>query len=44
MCSLDAAPMASASAWLQFYERHWQERLDALETLFGDEETPSEEE
>jgi DNA-binding transcriptional ArsR family regulator len=31
---LEPGPLASASAWLRFYERHWNERLDALEELF----------
>lgn len=31
---LEAAPLVSATAWLSFYERHWVERLDALEDLF----------
>jgi DNA-binding transcriptional ArsR family regulator len=43
VCRLDAAPLASASAWLQFYERHWRDRLDALQTLFADAQSPSEE-
>ncbi|MDQ6849705.1 MAG: metalloregulator ArsR/SmtB family transcription factor [Actinomycetota bacterium] len=34
VCRLEAAPLASATAWLSFYERHWVERLDALEDLF----------
>jgi DNA-binding transcriptional ArsR family regulator len=34
VCRLEAAPLASATAWLRFYERHWTERLDALEELF----------
>jgi DNA-binding transcriptional ArsR family regulator len=34
VCRLDAAPLASASQWLRFYERYWTERLDALEALF----------
>ena len=29
-----AEPLASAAAWLRFYERYWTERLDALEELF----------
>jgi DNA-binding transcriptional ArsR family regulator len=32
-CRLEARPLASASAWLHFYERFWSERLDALEDL-----------
>jgi DNA-binding transcriptional ArsR family regulator len=35
VCRLEPAPLASASAWLRFYERYWSERLDALEGLFG---------
>jgi DNA-binding transcriptional ArsR family regulator len=38
VCSLDAAPLASASAWLNHYERFWTERLDALESMFDEEE------
>jgi uncharacterized protein YndB with AHSA1/START domain/DNA-binding transcriptional ArsR family regulator len=34
LCRLQPEPLASASAWLRFYERHWEERLDALEGLF----------
>jgi DNA-binding transcriptional ArsR family regulator len=34
LCRLEPAALASAAAWLQFYERHWNERLDALEDLF----------
>ena len=33
VCRLEPAPLASACAWLRFYERHWNERLDALEAL-----------
>jgi DNA-binding transcriptional ArsR family regulator len=43
LCRLDALPLASAAAWLAFYERHWRERLHALETLFAEEQTPNEE-
>jgi DNA-binding transcriptional ArsR family regulator len=34
ICSLEPGPLASAQAWLAFYERHWRERLDALQGLF----------
>lgn len=34
VCRLEPVPLASASAWLGFYQRHWEERLDALEALF----------
>jgi len=33
VCRLEARPLASAAAWLRFYERFWTERLDALEDL-----------
>jgi len=33
VCRLEARPLASAAAWLRFYERFWSERLDALEDL-----------
>ena len=36
VCRLQAAPLASASAWLRFYERYWTGRLDALEALFSE--------
>jgi DNA-binding transcriptional ArsR family regulator len=34
ICRLAPAPLASAYAWLRFYERFWTARLDALEALF----------
>jgi DNA-binding transcriptional ArsR family regulator len=43
VCRLEAAPLASASAWLSFYERHWEERLDALEALLRTEPAPHDE-
>lgn len=33
VCRLMAGPMASASAWMRYYEHFWEARLDALETL-----------
>jgi DNA-binding transcriptional ArsR family regulator len=44
VCSLEPVPLASAAGWLRFYERYWNERLAALESLFqpGDPETRSE--
>lgn len=32
-CRLDPKPLAAAAEWLEFYERFWNERLDALEEL-----------
>ena len=34
VCRLVARPLAPAAAWIAFYERHWADRLDALEDLF----------
>ncbi|MCW2542361.1 MAG: transcriptional regulator [Frankiales bacterium] len=39
VCRLQPAALASAAAWLKFYERHWNERLDALEDLFRTDPT-----
>ncbi len=33
VCRLDPGPLASAFAWLRFYERFWGDRLDVLEHL-----------
>jgi DNA-binding transcriptional ArsR family regulator len=43
VCRLDPAPLASASDWLHFYERYWNERLDVLEAVFREDLTPDEE-
>ena len=32
-CRLDPKPLAGAAEWLSFYQRFWNERLDALEEL-----------
>ncbi len=29
VCRLEPAPLATASAWLDFHRRHWTDRLDA---------------
>ena len=34
ICRLEPGPLASAQAWLAFYEPFWTERLDALEDMF----------
>lgn len=38
ICRLDPAPLAAADEWLRFYERFWNERLDALEDLLKSED------
>lgn len=43
VCRLEPAPLASAFAWLRFYECYWNERLDALEALFPAEPVPPKE-
>jgi DNA-binding transcriptional ArsR family regulator len=43
ICRLQPVPLASASAWLRFYERYWDERLDALETYLQTDSSPERE-
>jgi DNA-binding transcriptional ArsR family regulator len=38
LCRLDPGPLASAFAWLRFYEGFWTERLDVLERLLREED------
>lgn len=38
LCRLAPGPLASAHAWLSFYERFWIERLDVLERLLREED------
>jgi len=35
VCRLDPQPLAAADGWLRFYERFWNERLDALEAALS---------
>ncbi len=39
VCRLDPGPLASADEWLRFYERYWNEKLDALDRIFADDDT-----
>jgi DNA-binding transcriptional ArsR family regulator len=41
-CSLDAARLAEAQAWLAHYERFWNHKLDALEALLKAESAAGE--
>lgn len=34
-CRLEAARLAQAQQWLAFYQRYWDERLNALGALLG---------
>jgi DNA-binding transcriptional ArsR family regulator len=34
VCRLDPGPLAGADEWLRFYERYWNEQLDALDRIF----------
>lgn len=38
ICRLDPRPLATAHGWLAFYQRFWDERLDALDDLMRTEE------
>ena len=38
VCRLDPGPLASAHEWLNFYERFWTNRLDALDRLLREED------
>ena len=38
LCRLDPGPLATAQAWLAFYERFWTDRLDVLERLLREED------
>jgi len=33
VCRIQPSPLAAAERWLHFYERFWNQRLDALEAL-----------
>ncbi|MEO3473338.1 metalloregulator ArsR/SmtB family transcription factor [Roseomonas sp. CAU 1739] len=39
LCRLAPGPLASAHAWLTFYERFWTGRLDVLEQLLREEDS-----
>lgn len=38
ICRLDPGPLANAHAWLSFYERFWNDRIDQLERLLRAED------
>lgn len=40
-CRLDPAPLLTAQEWLSHYERFWTRRLDSLEALLRQEDSPS---
>jgi DNA-binding transcriptional ArsR family regulator len=40
-CRLEPAPLASAAAWLSFYEPHWAQHLDALQAMFEADAHPA---
>ncbi|MBI5092614.1 MAG: winged helix-turn-helix transcriptional regulator [Candidatus Hydrogenedentes bacterium] len=41
VCAIEASPLAAAEEWLQFYERFWTMRLDALEAALRSEDLES---
>jgi DNA-binding transcriptional ArsR family regulator len=38
MCSLDPGPLAHADHWLNFYQRFWNGRFDALARVLAEED------
>jgi DNA-binding transcriptional ArsR family regulator len=38
ICRIKAAPLAAADEWLRFYERFWNQQLDALEAVLAAED------
>jgi DNA-binding transcriptional ArsR family regulator len=40
LCRLDPGPLASAQAWLSFYECFWTGHLDVLERLLREDDAP----
>ncbi len=38
LCRLAPGPLASAHAWLSYYEQFWTERLDVLERLLREDD------
>src|ERR1700719_4475315 len=40
LCRLDPGPLASAHEWLNFYERFWTDRLNALDRLLRQADAP----
>ena len=38
VCRLETEPLRDATAWLRFYERHWTQRLDALDAVLREDE------
>lgn len=39
LCRLESKPLSNAHAWLQSYERFWNNSLDELEQLLRDEQS-----
>lgn len=38
VCRLDPTPLAAADEWLRFYERFWNQKLDALDAVLKAED------
>jgi DNA-binding transcriptional ArsR family regulator len=39
VCALNAAPLRDGLAWIRHYEKFWNQRLDALESLLNADAT-----
>lgn len=40
LCRLEARPLEDAHEWIGFYQRFWGDRLDVLESLLRQQDTP----
>jgi DNA-binding transcriptional ArsR family regulator len=40
LCRLEPGPLATAQEWLGFYERFWTDRLNVLDRLLREEDSP----
>ena len=40
LCRLEARPLEDAHEWIGFYQRFWGDRLDILESLLRQDDTP----
>jgi DNA-binding transcriptional ArsR family regulator len=41
LCRINPAPLSAAARWLRYYEKFWNERLDALDAMLRAEDGDS---